>query len=308
MGKPSVTSSVLWLAKLSSRVFPSIARADARHPYTVILLCVSAGLAMIFGISNIAISSDPDKIWVPPGSTTSRQQDHFNSVFSPFYRIEQLIFTLSPEARCVLAACPLGTLARRTFSGGRAAVLLRGLAPHALSSCTAMHSDVLCGERAAGVCRAAGPLGRALRRRVPCHAEALHAPRYHVRSRCAHCPAQRASGGARPLGLAARFDASARCARALWTVQLTWWHAALARSFFVLQAVAVAVVHRVHACAALASASLAAPVATLALLLRDACVHAAVVRLPRCSSRCVARCVALAGRSEATATCCCRSS
>ena len=49
------------------------------------------------GLLRMQVQSDPEKIWVPPTSTTALQQNHFNKVFDPFYRIEQVIFTKKPE-------------------------------------------------------------------------------------------------------------------------------------------------------------------------------------------------------------------
>ncbi|RHY26746.1 hypothetical protein DYB32_007332 [Aphanomyces invadans] len=43
-------------------------------------------------IAMMTIQNDPQKLWVPPKSTSAKQQEYFDENFGPFFRIEQLIF------------------------------------------------------------------------------------------------------------------------------------------------------------------------------------------------------------------------
>lgn len=91
-----VARCVRTLDKYSSTVFPSWGKLAARRPAAVIASCVLFLTAAACGLLFVSVQSDPEQIWVPPTSTTALQQDHFNAVFDPFYRIEQVIFTKKP--------------------------------------------------------------------------------------------------------------------------------------------------------------------------------------------------------------------
>ncbi len=82
-------------------LFRGLGRTVARYPFTVIGVAVAFMLVCNAGLVYIDVNSDPNKIWVPPTSTTSLQQKQFNDVFNPFYRIEQVIFTKKPEVMYV---------------------------------------------------------------------------------------------------------------------------------------------------------------------------------------------------------------
>jgi hypothetical protein len=62
----------------------------------VLPVVVFAGLAA--GIVKLQVMTDPEQIWVPPGSMSAEQEAFFNAAFDPFYRIEQVMFTLKPGA------------------------------------------------------------------------------------------------------------------------------------------------------------------------------------------------------------------
>ena len=90
----AVASCVTTLDTAASKLFSTWGRAVARRPaVTIAACCVFLALAGS-GIIVVNVQSDPQKIWVPPTSTTALQQNHFNAVFDPFYRIEQVIFSL----------------------------------------------------------------------------------------------------------------------------------------------------------------------------------------------------------------------
>eukprot|EP01138_Halocafeteria_seosinensis_P004784 gb/GECG01004892.1/.p1 GENE.gb/GECG01004892.1/~~gb/GECG01004892.1/.p1 ORF type:complete len:1113 (+),score=109.87 gb/GECG01004892.1/:1-3339(+) len=69
------------------------------HPFWAILSClVVTGIASA-GMVKLQVTSNPQKIWVPPGSKTLLQEQFFNQAFTPFFRINQMIFTLKKSAR-----------------------------------------------------------------------------------------------------------------------------------------------------------------------------------------------------------------
>ena len=72
--------------------------AFAFTPLLAHLRDLGVDTVLVAGMAFVDINSDPNAIWVPPTSTTSLQQNQFNAVFNPFYRIEQVIFSLKPEA------------------------------------------------------------------------------------------------------------------------------------------------------------------------------------------------------------------
>ncbi|RMX64265.1 hypothetical protein KXD40_005095 [Peronospora effusa] len=54
-----------------------------------IVLCVVA--VCVAGLYNIAIETDPIKLWVSTSSTSYQQRQHYGEMFNPFYRSEQVI-------------------------------------------------------------------------------------------------------------------------------------------------------------------------------------------------------------------------
>ena len=86
------------VSELVPRFFRALGAGVAKHPFVVVCvsaLCVAGARS---GLNFLSVDSDPNKIWVPPASKTAEQQAQFNEVFNPFYRIEQVIFTKTPEA------------------------------------------------------------------------------------------------------------------------------------------------------------------------------------------------------------------
>ncbi|KAA0163368.1 hypothetical protein FNF27_07942 [Cafeteria roenbergensis] len=65
----------------------------ARNPVVAMVLSALVAGCLALGFTMLTISSNPQAIWVPPGSRTSKQQSFFNAAFDPFYRVEQVIFT-----------------------------------------------------------------------------------------------------------------------------------------------------------------------------------------------------------------------
>jgi len=65
----------------------------ARNPIVAMVVSALAVGSMALGMTMLEISSNPQAIWVPPGTASSKQQKFFNNAFDPFYRVEQVIFT-----------------------------------------------------------------------------------------------------------------------------------------------------------------------------------------------------------------------
>lgn len=94
----------------------------------IISLAIIAGcVAASYFISQLTIESNPEKIWVPPSSSTAQQQGYFNSAFGNFYRVNQIIVSPAgpPARQPVSAFSPL--------TGYRAA--LRSQHPSAARDC-----------------------------------------------------------------------------------------------------------------------------------------------------------------------------
>lgn len=104
---------VLSLGNFFATAFARIGRHDARRPALVIGVALGLVAVLVGGMAFVDINSNPNAIWVPPTSITSLQQNQFNAVFNPFYRIEQAIFSLKPEAAYV---CPRPTSCLPTLS------------------------------------------------------------------------------------------------------------------------------------------------------------------------------------------------
>lgn len=79
---------------LLASLFRRLGRGAARCPALFIAAPLVVFLAFLVGFKDLVIDSDPDTIWVPPGSDTSLQQHFSDDAFDPFYRINQLILLL----------------------------------------------------------------------------------------------------------------------------------------------------------------------------------------------------------------------
>ena len=83
-----------------SRSFSRYAKAYAsRYPRVSIALSACASIILASGIflapGKLIIDSDPDKIWVPPGTPSALEEAFFNAAFDPFYRVNQAIISLA---------------------------------------------------------------------------------------------------------------------------------------------------------------------------------------------------------------------
>ncbi len=84
-----------------SWTLPAIFRAHgvrvSRCPWSVLFIGIFISLALALKLLfwPFVVDTDPDLIWVPPGDDTSLQKTYFDAVFDPFFRVSQVIFTLT---------------------------------------------------------------------------------------------------------------------------------------------------------------------------------------------------------------------
>ncbi|KAH9099720.1 hypothetical protein Ae201684P_018731 [Aphanomyces euteiches] len=74
------------------RALRSLGVLCGSRPFTVIFLSFAFSVVCTLGALHMTIQNDPQKLWVPPTSTSAKQQEFFDDHFGPFFRIEQLIF------------------------------------------------------------------------------------------------------------------------------------------------------------------------------------------------------------------------
>ena len=65
----------------------------ATYPKLTAVVCVIFVAWTCVGLIYVDVESNPEKIWVPPSSVTQVQQQYFNYMFTPFYRIEEVYFS-----------------------------------------------------------------------------------------------------------------------------------------------------------------------------------------------------------------------
>lgn len=84
------------------RALGGIGRIAARQPCAVIVFCLI--LTGIFGsfMSLMVINSEPDKLWVPPGSRAQVEEQYFDDHYGPWWRMEQMIVLHKNEGQNVL--------------------------------------------------------------------------------------------------------------------------------------------------------------------------------------------------------------
>lgn len=78
---------------LFQNLFFFLGKTVARVPTLVILGCILATILCGLGIIRIQFETNPQKLWVPDDSFSVQEKNYFDSSFSPFFRIEQLIIT-----------------------------------------------------------------------------------------------------------------------------------------------------------------------------------------------------------------------
>ncbi|XP_024537549.1 NPC intracellular cholesterol transporter 1 isoform X1 [Selaginella moellendorffii] len=85
------------LEKFLSRWFRSQGTWIARHPGVVLLLSILVTIILCIGLVKMNVETNPENLWVSPGSAAATEKKFFDTELTPFYRIEQLILATLPD-------------------------------------------------------------------------------------------------------------------------------------------------------------------------------------------------------------------
>ncbi|CAG9311616.1 unnamed protein product [Blepharisma stoltei] len=85
--KESVAKMVL------AAFFYNLGKFNAKHPILVICLSLLATIIFSIGFIFLDVQTNPQKLWVDPGSRSNHEQNYFEDKFGKFYRVEQAIFS-----------------------------------------------------------------------------------------------------------------------------------------------------------------------------------------------------------------------
>eukprot|EP00249_Psilotum_nudum_P020094 c27562_g2_i2 orf=166-3330(+) len=81
-----------------SEFFRSQGTWVARNPGRVLLVSAFIVFLLCLGLFRLNVQTDPQKLWVSPGSRAAAEKEFFDTHLAPFYRIEQLILATIPPA------------------------------------------------------------------------------------------------------------------------------------------------------------------------------------------------------------------
>lgn len=87
------------------------------YPKTVIGITLLLILTCSFGLMKFTVITSPVDLWGSPESKTRIQKNYFDNHFSPFYRVEQVIFTTKDTTRKPHIYQPSGVIHPTEFSG-----------------------------------------------------------------------------------------------------------------------------------------------------------------------------------------------
>ncbi|GAA5892535.1 hypothetical protein JCM6882_005641 [Rhodosporidiobolus microsporus] len=73
----------------------------ASRPYAVLALGLALCGVAHLGWGRFEVETDPVRLWVPEGSEVLRQKERFEGAFGPFYRTEQVFFSVAPPRRAL---------------------------------------------------------------------------------------------------------------------------------------------------------------------------------------------------------------
>ncbi|KAI8549308.1 hypothetical protein RHMOL_Rhmol06G0015500 [Rhododendron molle] len=93
----SQTSNVVQLSVVQgcmSKFFRRYGTMVARNPILVLCLSVAVVLLLCLGLIHFKVETQPEKLWVGPGSKAAEEKLFFDSHLAPFYRIEQCFIHL----------------------------------------------------------------------------------------------------------------------------------------------------------------------------------------------------------------------
>ncbi|GFR48083.1 hypothetical protein Agub_g9922, partial [Astrephomene gubernaculifera] len=92
----ATAAAVPRVERLLQRGYYRLGLFVGRRPVTVVAAgCCLAGLACL-GLLRLRVETDPQRLWVGPGSQAAREKAAYEASFGPFYRIEQMILATQP--------------------------------------------------------------------------------------------------------------------------------------------------------------------------------------------------------------------
>lgn len=62
----------------------------ASHSIVVLLISIGIVAALTFGVHYMNVTTNPVEIWASPDSRGRKEKDFYDSIFTPFYRTEQI--------------------------------------------------------------------------------------------------------------------------------------------------------------------------------------------------------------------------
>eukprot|EP01080_Neovahlkampfia_damariscottae_P003800 gene3800-6961_t len=82
-----------WVDYLFNSLFYYYGTIVGRFPLVVLVIGLLITVGLSAGVFFLEFETSPEKLWVPPASRTAREKKIFDSTFSPFFRVEQMIIT-----------------------------------------------------------------------------------------------------------------------------------------------------------------------------------------------------------------------
>jgi len=86
------------LNTLLSKSFHTLGYFCAKRPVITILLGLTVCGLINIGWKRFEVEKDPVRLWVPSGSPVANQKQVFEANFGPFYRTEQVFFSVAPPS------------------------------------------------------------------------------------------------------------------------------------------------------------------------------------------------------------------
>jgi len=86
-----------FVASLLAQALAKLGRFNTRHPYLVIAVGITVAVGLAFGLFTAEVESRPVELWVPSRIRSNEERKYYDSTFSPFFRINQVITTSITE-------------------------------------------------------------------------------------------------------------------------------------------------------------------------------------------------------------------
>ncbi|GAA5862852.1 hypothetical protein JCM8547_006571 [Rhodosporidiobolus lusitaniae] len=95
---PTIQPRTSPLNALLSSSFAKLGFFCASRPYLTLFIGLFLCGVLNLGWTRFEVERDPVKLWVPKGSEVARQKEGFEEAFGPFWRTEQVFFTVAPSS------------------------------------------------------------------------------------------------------------------------------------------------------------------------------------------------------------------